>query len=236
LLVVDGLTKRFGSRTAVDGVSFTVAPGTILGLVGPNGAGKTTTLTAIAGFLPPTAGRILWEGDPPWEQAGLIGYMPETPEVYPLLTVWEHLEFVARLFRLQEGWRARAGDLLQAWDLAPHRDTFGTHLSKGLRQRLIMATMALRGARLLLVDEPMIGLDPKGQREVRDLLLTFRAEGAAVILSSHQLGLIEQVADDVVIMARGHMVAHDTVAGLMRRLDGQGHSLEDVLLTLTEQE
>ena len=232
MLNVDGLTKRYGARTVVNQVSFTVDPGTIMGLVGPNGAGKTTTLACVAGLVAPTAGRITWDSTPVLSQPGLVGMLPESPEVYPLLTVWEHLEFVARLFELGPNWHEEAESALVTWGLADQRDQLGANLSKGLRQRVGLAAAALRRARLLLVDEPMIGLDPKGQREVREMIRTLANEGTAIVLSSHQLAVIEALADDVVVMAGGLVRAHDTVQGLMAA--DEGASLEDVLLRLTE--
>lgn len=233
MLAVDGLTKRYGRKAVVDSLSFSVTAGSILGLVGPNGAGKTTTLSCLAGLLMPDHGTASWNGTALLSRPNVLGMLPESPEVYPLLSVWEHLEFVARLFRLPGDWRVSAEEWLERLNLSPHRDKLGAVLSKGLRQRLALAGMGLRGARVVLVDEPMIGLDPKGQREVRDILMDLKGRGSAIVLSSHQLDLIEQVADDVLILHEGRAVAHDTVAGLKSEAR-QGDSLEDILLMLTD--
>lgn len=233
MLVVDDLTKRYGRKVVVDGLGFSVPAGSILGVVGPNGAGKTTTLSCLAGLLMPDRGTASWNGAALLSRPNILGLLPESPEVYPLLSVWEHLEFVARLFRMEGDWRAQAEEWLERLNLVSHRDKLGAVLSKGLRQRLALAGMGLRGARVVLVDEPMIGLDPKGQREVREILVDLKARGSAIVLSSHQLDLIEQVADDVLILHEGRAVAHDTVAGLKSRA-AQGDSLEDILLMLTD--
>jgi len=214
MLAVQGLTKRFGSAVAVDDLSLEVPGGHILGLVGPNGAGKTTTLYCLAGLLVPDAGRISWNGRPLREARGVVGLVPESPEVYPSLTVYEHLSFLARLHRLAEGWQADAERWMERLNLTPHRDKLGASLSKGLRQRVILAAAGMVQTRLLLVDEPLIGLDPMGQREVRELLREMATAGVAVLLSSHQLGLVEELADTVVILDHGQRRAAGTIATL----------------------
>jgi ABC-2 type transport system ATP-binding protein len=214
VLTVADLTKRYGSTPAVSALSFEVPEGRILGLVGPNGAGKTTTLYCIAGLLQPDGGQILWNGQPLREVRGVVGLVPESPEVYPALTVYEHLSFLARLHGLPAGWEAEAQRWMERLDLLAHRDKVGAALSKGLRQRVILAGAALVRARLLLVDEPMIGLDPMGQREVRELVREMAREGASVLLSSHQLGLVEELADAVVIVDRGRRLAMGSIAEL----------------------
>ncbi|MDA8192820.1 MAG: ABC transporter ATP-binding protein [Thermaerobacter sp.] len=233
MLTVNHLRKRFGPRPALDDLSFTVHDGYILGLVGPNGAGKTTTLSCLAALLPPDGGTMLWNGRALMEQSGVTGLLPESPEVYPLLTVWEHLAFTARLFDLGPNWAESATVWLERMGLASQRDTLGAVLSKGLRQRVLLACAGLRRAQLMLVDEPMIGLDPQGQKDVRELLSLFRREGSAVVLSSHQLPLVEQVADYVLILNKGREVAEGTVADLKSRLAGSA-TLEDVFLSMTQ--
>jgi len=215
VLRVRDLVKRYGSTVAVDRLSFEAAPGTIVGLVGPNGAGKTTTLYCLAGLLPPDGGEMTWEGQALRRARGVVGLVPESPEVYPALTVYEHLSFLGRLHGLPPGWEAQAEQWMARLDLIPHRDQVGAALSKGLRQRVILAGAGLVRARLLLVDEPMIGLDPMGQREVRDLLREMAQDGAAVVLSSHQLGLVEELADTVVILDQGRRRAVGTIAELV---------------------
>ncbi len=228
-LEVQNLTKRFGKTTAVDRLSFEVEAGHIVGLVGPNGAGKTTTLYCLAGLVPADGGEVRWDGRALRHEHGRVGLVPESPEVYPALTVYEHLGFLARLYRLPPGWPAEAERWMERLDLVRHRDKVGGALSKGLRQRVILAGAGLVRARLLLVDEPMIGLDPMGQREVRQLLREMTADGAAVVLSSHQLGLVETLAESVVILDEGRKRAAGGIAALRQ---AAGLSAEDSLETV----
>src|SRR5437588_1507659 len=184
-LTVEGLTKCFGTVTAVDTLSFRVSRGQILALLGPNGAGKTTTLLCLAGLLRPDAGRIAWDGRVLGPTRGRdVALIPETPEVYEMLTVWEHLVFVARSCRLRDGWDGVAAGLLERLGMSSQRDTLGEALSKGMRQKLLVAAAVLAGTPVLLLDEPMVGLDPRGQRELTAILRELRSEGRAIILST----------------------------------------------------
>src|SRR5438309_10495735 len=193
-LAAAGLTKRFGNTLAVDHLDFDLAPHQILALLGPNGAGKTTTLMCLAGLLRPDSGRITWQGvelgPTRGRQVALIG---ETPEVYGMLTVWEHMVFVGRACRLEAGWRERAEQLLQRLGMWERRDLLGEALSKGMRQRLLIAAALLAATPILLLDEPMVGLDPRGQRELRNLLVELRAQGTAVVVSTHLLANVQSV-------------------------------------------
>ena len=232
-LWVQELTKRYGAKLAVDRLTFGVSPGEILGLAGPNGAGKTTTLLSLAGLIRPDAGTIRWEGrqlGP--ERARAMALIPETPEVYDMLTVWEHLVFVARSCRLRDGWRTTAEELLARLDIADQRDTLGEALSKGMRQKVLVAAAVLAGTPVLLLDEPMIGLDPRGQRELTAILREQREQGRAVIVSTHLLGYIEGLCDRVLILKEGRGLALGTVAELLAGTNGK--SLEDRFLEIVE--
>lgn len=233
MLSVEQLSKHYGANVVLEPLSFETGPGRILGLVGPNGAGKTTTISCLAGMLRPDTGRIQWKGKDLIQQPGVVSLIPESPEVYPLLTVFEHLELTARLFKLPLTWRHEAEHWLTEMNLGDHRTTLGSALSKGLRQRVLLACMALRQAAVLLVDEPMIGLDPKGQRDVKALLSRFKTSGSTVVLSSHQLGLVEELADDVIILNHGIMVAHGTIQALRKQGASEGSSLEDLFFQYT---
>ena len=229
--VVDGLTKRFGRKIALDDVSFTLDAGEIVGLIGPNGAGKSTAFGILSGLLRPDAGRLRFRGSELGAGRGrFVALIPETPDVYPLLTVWEHLVFVARLCRLPDGWQARAQGLLGRFELLALRDSLGSELSKGMRQKTLVAATILAGTPLLLLDEPMIGLDPLGQRELREILRDLRAAGTAIMLSTHQLEAAEALCDRVVILSRGRVVASGTIDEV--RSLGSG-TLEDVFLAIT---
>jgi ABC-2 type transport system ATP-binding protein len=231
-LTVEGLVKGFGQVMAVDRLSITVHPGEILALLGPNGAGKTTTLLCLAGLLRPEAGTIAWEGRRLGvERTRLMALIPETPEVYEMLTVWEHLVFVARSCRVDASWPARAERLLERFDLTDKRDTLGDGLSKGMRQKLLIACAVLARTPVLLLDEPMIGLDPKGQRELRDLLVEIRGEGGAIVVSTHLLEYIDTLCDRVVILDKGRAVLSGDLDEIRQQRDNR--NLEDIFLEVT---
>jgi ABC-2 type transport system ATP-binding protein len=231
-LAVRGLTKRFDDRLAVDGLDFEVARGEIVAVVGPNGAGKSTTFLCLAGLLRPDAGTIAFEGKVLGAERGrTIALIPETPEVYPLLTVYEHLAFVAALTKQPPGWEARADALLARLSLGAERDTLGHALSKGMRQKTLLAATVLGGAPVLLFDEPMIGLDPLGQRELRAILADLRAEGHVLLVSTHLLESAAAMCDRMLVLDRGRLVASGTIEEL-RAMRGDA-SIEDVFLDVT---
>src|SRR5438034_1121610 len=185
-LAAAGLTKRFGKTLAVDHLDFDVAPHQILALLGPNGAGRTTPLMCLARLLRPDSGRITWQGVELGPTRGRqVALITETPEVYEMLTVWEHMVFVGRSCLLPAGWQDRAENLLQRMGMADQRDTMGGALSKGMRQRVLIAATLLAATPILLLDEPMIGLDPRGQHELRNLLVEVRDQGTTVSVSTH---------------------------------------------------
>ncbi len=232
-LCVRGLIKRFGRKTAVDGLSFDVSGGEIVGLLGPNGAGKSTTFFCASGLLRPDAGTFVWGGrELKADRGQTIALIPETPDVYPMLTVWEHLTFVAKSCRLARGWESRADDLLARFSLAGLRDTLGQELSKGMRQKTLIAATILADAPVMLLDEPMVGLDPLGQRELRAIFAGLRARGTAVVISTHMLEQAQAICDRVVILKNGRMVASGSFDQL-RAQAGENESAEDVFLELT---
>ena len=230
-LAVTSLTKRFGKKLAVDGLSFEVARGEILALLGPNGAGKTTTLTCLAGLARPDAGNMLLDGAALGPQRGrYIALIPEVPEVYGMLTVWEHMVFVARSCRLTSGWESRAATLLTRLQMAEHRDLLGDALSKGMKQRLLIASSVLASTPVLLLDEPMIGLDPAGQRELRQILIELRGAGIVIIVSTHLLQNVESFCDRLLILKDGQVVAVGGLSDLLAQYGGR--SLEDTFLDI----
>lgn len=224
MLQVEGVTKRFGPKVAVQDLSFTASEGEIVGLLGPNGAGKTTTLRLITGYMPPTTGRIRVGGidvqEDPLEVKRRIGYLPETPPLYPEMTVKEYLLFVAgvkglrgsRAAREVEGVMARTG----VTDVASR--LIG-NLSRGYRQRVGLAQALIGDPELLVLDEPTVGLDPLQIAEVRQLIREL-AGRRTVILSSHILPEVNQVCHRVLIMNQGRVVAQDTPSGLAAALGG----------------
>src|ERR1700736_6560900 len=206
-LTVDGLVKGVDQVTAAERLSMAVRRGEILARLRPNGAGKTTTLLCLAGLLRPDAGTIAWEGRRLGvERTRQMALIPETPEVYEMLTVWEHLVFVARSCKVDASWRANGERLLERLDLADKRDTLGDALSKGMRQKLLIACAVLAQTPVLLLDEPMIGLDPRAQRELRDILTEIRGQGGAIVVSTHLLEYIDTLCDSIVILKKGRAI------------------------------
>jgi ABC-2 type transport system ATP-binding protein len=235
MLQIQGLTKYFGQLPAVYNLHFEVRAGEIVGLLGPNGAGKTTSLRCIASILQPTEGRILIGGydlETQTDQAKrCLAYVPEVPNPYEMLTVMEHLRFVTAAFRTEEQ-MAQAEPLLRRFDLWEKRNDLAATLSKGMRQKLACLCGLIHRPQLLCFDEPLIGLDPKGARELKDMLAERRSEGAAILVSTHQLDTAERLCDRVIIMNRGQVQVEGTVAELRQRM-GSDASLEDLFLTLT---
>jgi ABC-2 type transport system ATP-binding protein len=233
-LVVRGLCKSFEDQRAVDDLSFEVAAGEVLGLVGPNGAGKTTTLRSIAGILPLQAGQIRVAGyDIERDEAhakAALAWVPDDPQPFDSLTVWEHFHFTGELYRVAD-WTARAEELLARFELTEKRDALGGELSRGMRQKLAISCAWLSDPRVVLLDEPLSGLDPRGIRAARAAIAELASQGVAVILSSHLLDLIEALASRLLIMDRGRAVFSGTLAEA-RATRGSG-SLEEIFLAVT---
>jgi ABC-2 type transport system ATP-binding protein len=238
-LVVEDLTKDYDGYRAVDGLSFSVAAGEILGLVGPNGAGKTTTLRSITGILPLKHGRVGVCGhDLKTDEARAkqcLAWIPDDPQPFDSLTVDEHLRFTASLYGLDKGWQERAATLIERFELAEKRSALGGELSRGMRQKLAFCCAWLHRPGVLLMDEPLSGLDPRGIRSAKQAIRDLAAEGTAVILSSHLLELIEELAARILILDRGRKVFEGTLAQarVAIRAD-EGSSLEEIFLAVTE--
>lgn len=238
MLQVSRLVKQYKQFKAVDDLSFTISPGEIVGLLGPNGAGKTTALRCVAGILKPTAGNVLINGfdvvsDQAKAKSGLA-FVPEVPSLYELLTVDEHLRFVAMCFNTLDRYEELRNVLLERYDLSEKRDMLVATLSKGMRQKLSVACALIHNANVLLFDEPMIGIDPAGARELKDELIRERNGGAAILISTHLLDTAEKLCDRVIIVARGHKIAEGTLEQLQHLSSREGQSLEEVFLALTE--
>ena len=238
VLSVEGLGRTYEGRRALEGLSFEVRAGEIVGLVGPNGAGKTTALRSIAGILPIQEGRVqvcghdLARAEVAAKSA--LAWVPDDPQPFDALTVEEHLEFTAALYGVKD-WRARAEELLRRFELLEKRAALGGELSRGMRQKLACAQAWLPRPRLLLLDEPLSGLDPRGIRSAREAIQVLAAEGTAVLLSSHQLELIELLAERILILARGRRLFLGTLAEARATLAGAGErSLEEIFLAVTE--
>jgi len=238
MLEVSRLVKQYKKFRAVDDLSFTISPGEIVGLLGPNGAGKTTALRCIAGILKPTAGNILINGhDVVVDQAKAklgLAFVPEVPSLYELLTVDEHLRFVAMCFNTLDRYEELRDPLLDRYDLIEKKDQLVATLSKGMRQKLSVACALIHNANVLLFDEPMIGIDPAGARELKDEIVRERSRGAAILISTHLLDTAEKLCDRVIIVAKGHKIAEGTLEQLQHLSSREGQSLEEVFLALTE--
>ena len=242
LLEVSHLTKRYRTFTALTDLSFHVDSGEIVGLLGPNGAGKTTTLRCISGIIRPSEGHVTVDGHDLGtdEQAAkrLLAFVPEQPNPYEMLTVWEHLKFVALAYGSADGFDERAPVLLERFDLSAKRDALVGTLSKGMRQKLTIACAFLHRARVFLFDEPLIGLDPRAARELRlQIRQAARDEGAAVLVSTHMLDTAQNLCDRILILRHGIKIAEGTMDDLRAGAAMSGDaSLEDVFLTLTGRE
>jgi ABC-2 type transport system ATP-binding protein len=238
-IFVEDYHKTYGETVAVSGLSFTVEPGEILGLVGPNGAGKTTTLRALAGILTPTRGRLLIAGhdlsQEPVAAKAALAYVPDDPRLFDQLTIWEHFQFIAGVYRLKE-WKPRAEELLRQFELIEKRDALTSELSRGMRQKVAICCGYLHQPRAILFDEPLTGLDPRGIRTMKDSLRHHAESGAALIVSSHLLSLVEDLCTGVLIMHRGRQLLRGRIADLQRQLDesGRRETLEDLFFRLTE--
>ena len=229
--------KRYGDFTAVDGLSFQVGAGEVMGLVGPNGAGKTTTLRSVTGIIPFSSGSVEVAGhdlvDDPVEAKRQIAFVPDDPQFFEHLTLDEHLTFVARLYNVEDA-AERGRDLIARLELTDKRDSLPSQLSRGMRQKLAIACALLHRPRVLLFDEPLTGLDPAGMRRMKATLRHEAEGGTAVVLSSHLLHLVEELASKVLVMAGGKAVATGTLDEIMAsRPEFAGHDLEEVFLALT---
>ncbi|HET6763969.1 MAG TPA: ABC transporter ATP-binding protein [Longimicrobiaceae bacterium] len=239
VLAVRGLVKTYAKRRAVDGLSFVAAPGEVLGLVGPNGAGKTTTLRTIAGILPVESGTVAVAGHDlvrqPVEARRRLALVPDNPQLFEQLSVWEHLDFTARLYGVAQ-WQPRAVRLLDELELGDRRDSLADELSRGMRQKLALACALVHDPAVLLLDEPLTGLDPRGIRTLFDLVRRRAAEGAAVVLSSHLLGQIESLCSHVLIVRQGRRVFGGSKAELRAEFPqlGPDASLEELFFHAVE--
>jgi ABC-2 type transport system ATP-binding protein len=238
-ILVEDYHKTYGDTVAVDGLSFAVAPGEIMGLVGPNGAGKTTTLRALAGILVPTRGRLVIAGHDlatePVAAKAALAYVPDDPRLFDHLTVWEHLRFMAEVYRVT-AWQERAEALLQQFELVEKRDAPTAELSRGMRQKAAICCGYLHQPRAILLDEPLTGLDPRGIRTMKESVRQHAADGAAVMVSSHLLSLVEDLCTSVLILHRGRLLMYGKLTDLRRELSesGRTESLEELFFRLTE--
>lgn len=232
MLKVDGLTKRYGKFLANDHVSFQVEDGEVAIMIGPNGAGKSTSIKSIAGLLR-FEGAITLDGHPnkSVEAKARLGYIPETPAVYDMLTVWEHMEFIARAYRLDGDWQARAEALLERFEMDDKRNKLGNELSKGMQQKVSICCALLHQPRIILFDEPLVGLDPHAIKELKLLFRELADGGASLIISTHMLDSVAGIWDKALILMKGKVVAR-----LQRDHEEAEHNLEELFFSITEGE
>ena len=237
MIDVRSLTKRYGTVLAVDGISFSVAPGEVLGLVGPNGAGKTTTLRCLAGIIAPTTGSVSLGGHD-LQSDGVaakraLAFIPDEPQLFDYLTVEEHLRFVARVYGVADV-ESRIGPVLAELELTEKRKVLPDELSRGMKQKLAIACGLLHDPTVLVLDEPLTGLDPAGMRRMRATIAARARAGAAVILSSHMLTLVEELCTKLFMIRRGRSVGYGTLEEIVAgHPELAGRSLEDAFLALT---
>ena len=221
VLTASRLSRRFGDRLAVDDVSFTLEAGEIFALLGPNGAGKTTTLRILAGLIAPSAGSVEIDGQPMGPQSApqlraRIGFLTEAPGLWDRLTVRQNLLVYARLYGLPSPEKAVDASL-ERFEIRDRGNDRAAQLSKGLKQRVALARSLLHDPRIAMLDEPTSGLDPASAREVRDLVLSLRAQGRTILLCTHNLDEVDRVADRVAVLSR-RLIAMGTPASLRNKL------------------
>jgi ABC-2 type transport system ATP-binding protein len=238
MIVIENLVKKYGAFTAVDGVSLEVHGGEIHGFLGPNGAGKTTTIRMIAGLLKPTSGRILVNGhdlarEPEAAKASL-GFIPDRPFIYEKLTAGEFLRFHAGLYGMDEAQvTARVTEMLELFELGRWDQELVESFSHGMKQRLVMSAAFMHRPQAVLVDEPMVGLDPRGARLIKDVFRRMSERGVAILMSTHTLEVAQEMCDRISIILKGQIIARGTVDELRAMAGHPGQHLTDVFLRLT---
>jgi ABC-2 type transport system ATP-binding protein len=238
MIAVHDLVKQYGAFTAVDGVSLDVQPGEIHGFLGPNGAGKTTTLRMIAGLLKPTAGRIAVNGHDVGTDAEAaktsLGFIPDRPFIYEKLTAGEFLRFHGGLYGLEDnGLAGRAREMLELFELARWEDELVESFSHGMKQRVVMCAAFLHRPSAVVVDEPMVGLDPRGARLIKEVFRKMSARGVAILMSTHTLEVAQEMCDRISIILKGRIIATGTVAEVRAMGDRSDDHLTSVFLKLT---
>jgi len=238
MIRLENLTKHYGRLAAVDSLNLEVHPGEIFGFLGPNGAGKTTTIRVMMGILRPTSGRVVLgshdvEKEPEKAKA-ITGFVPDRPFLYEKLSGSEFLKFVGRLHRVEaEEIERRIIELLDRFELSEWRDELIESYSHGMKQRLVLCASLIHRPKILIVDEPMVGIDPKGAKMLKDLFLSLARSGTTVFLSTHSIGVAEEVCQRVGIIHKGKLIASGTLAELYRLAQVEDRKLESAFLELT---
>src|SRR5690242_6563082 len=240
MIQVEALTKLYGEFVAVNELSFSVRLGEVLGLVGPNGAGKTTTLRCLAGIIPPTRGAIRICGHElgrdPIAAKRELAFFTDEPRLFDYLTVQQHLAFTARIYQVAD-YEPAAAQLLEELELAPKKDALPNELSRGMKQKLAIACGLLHAPKVIYFDEPLTGLDPIGIRRMKDSILKRARDGAAIIISSHLLHLVEEICSHILILKNGRKIIDGTMQEIRSRFSEQtgDANLEEVFFRATSE-
>ena len=240
MIEVEGLTKLHGEFTAVNELSFSVQPGQVMGLVGPNGAGKTSTLRCLAGIIPPTRGVIRICGHDLARDAiaakQQLAFFSDEPRLFEYLTVEQHLAFTARIYQVAN-YEALARPLLEELEIADKADKLPGELSRGMKQKLVIACGLLHSPKVIFFDEPLTGLDPIGIRRMKDSILKRAKDGAAIIISSHLLHLLEEVCSNVLIVKNGRKIIDGTLGEIRQKYSEElgTANLEEVFFHATRE-
>jgi len=235
------LTKYYGKLAAVDGLNLEVSAGQIFGFLGPNGAGKTTTIRTMMGVLKPTSGRIiLGEYDilaEPQKAKAISGFIPDRPFIYEKLSGQEFLAFVGKLHRLDPArLNRRIALLLDLLEMTAWRDELVESYSHGMKQRLVVCAALIHEPRILVVDEPMVAMDPRGARTLKDLFRSLATNGITIFLSTHSISVAEEICHRIGIIHKGRLIACGTMAEIHRQTSGANGNLESVFLALTREQ
>ena len=238
MIAIHDLVKRYGQFTAVDGVSLDVQPGEIHGFLGPNGAGKTTTLRMIAGLLKPTTGRVTVNGHDmaraPEEAKRSLGFIPDRPFIYEKLTAGEFLRFHGGLYGMDgNGLGDRVREMLELFELGRWEHELVESFSHGMKQRVVMCAAFLHRPRAVIVDEPMVGLDPRGARLIKDVFRRMSGRGVALLMSTHTLEVAQEMCDRISIILKGRIIASGSVPDIRAMGDRHDDQLTSVFLKLT---
>lgn len=230
MITITNLTKRYGTFLANDGVNLEVKPGEVSILLGPNGAGKSTLIKCIAGLLK-HQGEILICGQKNKSTLAkqFLGYIPEMPALYDMLTIWEHMEFIGRAYNLKD-WQLKANQLFERFELEDKKNKLGSELSKGMQQKVSLCCGLLPSPKVLLFDEPLVGLDPHAIKELKSLVVEYRNHGTAILLSTHMLDSVAEFWDSTNIMMNGKIVAYRTRGDM----EASGENLEELFFSITE--
>jgi len=241
MIELKNLTKKFGSLAAVNRINLSVSEGEIFGFIGPNGAGKTTTLRMMSGILSPTEGSVTIDGidmaRQPEKAKQRMGYIPDRPFVYEKLTGMEYLRFTADLFGVEDGlFKGQSESLLKRFSLYDWRDDLIESYSHGMKQRLIISAALLHNPRVLVIDEPMVGLDPAGIRMIKNLFRDLAKKGTTLFMSTHTLSVAEDLCDRIGVIHKGILISMGTVEELKNSARVEEGDLEKIFLILTEGE